>query len=97
MIKNISQEKRHAVRRIIVSHVDTAKKANMKSFDQTYFKLYSSQSAKNKKKAVDKLSQEYLESSTIHGVKYLGILRIKSSFGAKLLWALIMICSFSCG
>ncbi|RLU22997.1 hypothetical protein DMN91_005275 [Ooceraea biroi] len=97
----ISQEKRHRVRRTMVNHVDikfseieNLMKARMKSFDRANFKSYSDQSTESTKELAYKFVQEYLQCSTIHGVKYLGKLRIKPSIVGRLFWALIMICSF---
>lgn len=78
-------------------HVDTAKVPAVKSLDRGNFKFYSGEQAtESKRKLAYALFQEYLQCSTIQGVKYFGNSRIKSSIGGKLFWAVIMICSFLC-
>jgi len=99
MIANISQKKRHAVKRIIVNHVDVTKRVNEKSiklFDHANFNFYNGQLTESKRELAREFWQQYLQCSTIHGVKYFGNLQIKSTIAGKLFWAVIMLCSFLC-
>jgi hypothetical protein len=94
MIANISQEKRRIVRRIIVDHIDMTKRMNEKSiklFDRANSNFYDDQLMESKSKLARKLWHKYLQCSTIHGVKYFGNSRIKSTIAGKLFWALINI------
>lgn len=90
---NDSRKKRHAVNRIVVDQIEVSKKMDNKLFDR-YIKLYRDRSRKNTKQIAREFLQEYLYDSSLHGVKYLGKLRLKSTTLGKLFWTLIMICSF---
>ncbi|CAL1676265.1 unnamed protein product [Lasius platythorax] len=90
---NSSRKKRHAVNRIVVDQVEVSKKMNNKSFDRSNIKSYDNQSRESTKQIAREFLQEYLYDSSLHGVKYLGKLRIKSTILGKLFWTLIMICS----
>ncbi|XP_029159943.1 sodium channel protein Nach-like [Nylanderia fulva] len=93
MMLNDFRKKRHAVNRIIVDQMEISKKTNNELFDR-YIKSYRDQPRENTKQIARELLQEYLYDSSLHGVKYLGKLRIKSTTLGKVFWTLIMIGSF---
>ncbi|XP_043503276.1 sodium channel protein Nach-like isoform X2 [Polistes fuscatus] len=53
-----------------------------------------SANADRKKRAVKKILQDFTESSSIHGVKYLGMQSIVKSSIGKFLWLIIMVAGF---
>lgn len=99
MMSNISQKKQtreKTVKRIRVNRVEIPKKMSKeKLFNRD--KSRDVQSESRIIKIARNLVQEYLHDTSIHGLKYLGKIRIKSTIIGKLFWGLIMICSFVCG
>lgn len=96
MLPIISRERQRIVKRIIVNHIETTKKTSQRFLNHANIKSHDDQSTGNKKQIARKLLEEYLHDSSVHGVKYLGNLRIKSNSLVRFFWALIMILSFVC-
>lgn len=93
---NISREKRHAVNRIIVDQIEISKRIDNKSLKRKNIESYGDQITGSTKQIARHFLQEYLYESSLHGVKYLGKLRIKSTTLGKLFWTFIMISSLAC-
>lgn len=94
--KTLRERRRHAVKRIIVEHVEASRKISKRSLEHVG-KLRDDHRANESAKSIaGKFLTEYLQDCSIHGVKYLSNLRIKPSIVGKFFWALIMICSFLC-
>ncbi|XP_032681730.1 sodium channel protein Nach-like isoform X4 [Odontomachus brunneus] len=96
MLPKSSREwRRHAVKRIIVEHMETSRKTGKRSLKRINPKLYENlPTNKSAESTGHKLLTEYLQDSSIHGIKYLSNLRIRPSIVGKIYWALIIICSF---
>lgn len=94
---DVSRTKKHAINRIIVDQIEVSKKTNNRSFDNFNIESYGDESTESTKQIARHFLQEYLYDSSVHGVKYLGKLRIRSTVLGKLFWILIMIGSFLCG
>ncbi|XP_072753329.1 sodium channel protein Nach [Anoplolepis gracilipes] len=91
---DVSRTKKHAINRIIVDQIEVSKKTNNRSFDNFNIESYGDESTESTKQIARHFLQEYLYDSSVHGVKYLGKLRIRSTVLGKLFWILIMIGSF---
>lgn len=93
---NVSREKRHAVNRIIVDQIEISNRIDIKPLKRNNIKSYGDQVKGSTKQIARHFLLEYLYESSLHGVKYLGKLRIKSTILGKLFWTFIMISSLAC-
>ncbi|XP_011161973.2 sodium channel protein Nach [Solenopsis invicta] len=95
MMSNNLQRKRHMVKRIIVDDIEASRGMRRNQFNNTHIKLYnrSNPIANTKKEVTHQLLNEYLENSSINGIKYFSNL-LKPSIIEKIFWTVIMICSF---
>lgn len=99
-----SRERRHAVQRILVNHVNAPKKTlnriNVKSHDdpkETKGAELQSAERNNTRQIARKFLKKYLSDSSVHGIQYLGDIGVKgSNILRKLFWMLIMIWSVLC-
>lgn len=96
MILNVSREKRHAVNRIVVDQIEISKRIGNQLLKRNNIESYGDQITGSTKQIARHFLLEYLYESSLHGVKYLGKLRIKSTILGKLFWTFIMISSFAC-
>lgn len=95
--KTFHERRHHVVKRILVDHMEATRKASKLPLGRANVKLQNVRTTNESAKAIaGKFLTEYLQDSTVHGIKYLSNLRIKPSIVGKFLWALIMICSFVC-
>lgn len=96
MMPKISQQRHHIVKRIEVDHVAAPKKASRGLSDHINVKRCGDRSLQRTKQTAREFMEEYLHDSSLHGVKYLSNLYIRSNILGKLFWAATMICSFLC-
>ncbi|EFN64598.1 Sodium channel protein Nach [Camponotus floridanus] len=92
---NVSREKKHAVNRIIVDQIEISKRIDNKSLKRKNIDSYGDEITGSTKQIARRFLQEYLYESSLHGVKYLGKLQIKSTILGKLFWTFIMISSLA--
>ncbi|XP_011261833.1 sodium channel protein Nach isoform X2 [Camponotus floridanus] len=95
MMLNVSREKKHAVNRIIVDQIEISKRIDNKSLKRKNIDSYGDEITGSTKQIARRFLQEYLYESSLHGVKYLGKLQIKSTILGKLFWTFIMISSLA--
>ncbi|EFN86857.1 Sodium channel protein Nach [Harpegnathos saltator] len=93
--KTSRERRRYATKRVLVDHMRASRKTGKWPLEHADAKLRDDRSKdKSAKSTVRKFLTEYLQDSSLHGVKYLSNLSIRPSIVGKVGWALIMICSF---
>jgi len=97
MMSNTLQYNRHTVKKNTVNYIETSKMMNKELFKSTIIKSHDNRPvARNRKIIAYQFLQEYLNNSSVQGLKYFSNSQIKSGIIGKLFWAVIMICSFVC-